>query len=188
MCFLLSKSSYGSPPHSANKKKQKDSRHKHSPGAQKPSFMRLLLLVFLSALLIQLLSFFSFFLLEIIIKKKTTMKNANDNFGSSNGSENFYCHKPSLMLYTDGVKELAESSSAYWLIDLIISHQCHREINLERFQVWDLKRVKDNVFTILATDGNHNKVTSQEIPFSDFPYDMATIWLVDGCMMLPCEY
>ena len=116
------------------------------------------------------------------------MKNANDNFGSSNGSENFYCHNPSLMLYTDGVKELAESSSAYWLIDLIISHQCHREINLERFQVWDLKRVKDNVFTILATDGNHNKVTSQEIPFSDFPYDLATLWLVDGCLMLPSEY
>ncbi|MBK8611790.1 MAG: hypothetical protein IPL84_18145 [Chitinophagaceae bacterium] len=52
----------------------------------------------------------------------------------------------------------------------------------------DLKRVKDNAFTILATDGNHNKVTSQEIPFSDFPYDLATLWLVDGCLMLPGEY
>ena len=116
------------------------------------------------------------------------MRNANHFLGSHNGSENFYCHKPSLMLYTDGVKELAEKAGAYWLIDLIISHQCHRDINLERFQVWDLKRVQDNVFTILATDGNHNKVISQEIPFSDFPYDLATIWLVDGCMMLPCEY
>ena len=47
------------------------------------------------------------------------------------------CHKPSLILYTDGWwKELAEDCSAYWLIDLIISHQCHRDINLERFQVW----------------------------------------------------
>jgi len=116
------------------------------------------------------------------------MKNANHFFGSHNGSENFYCHKPSLMLYTDGVKEMVEGCGAYWLIDLIISHQCHKDINLERFQVWDLKRVKENVFTILATDGNHNKVTSQEIPFSDFPYDLATIWLVDGCLMLPSEY
>ena len=40
------------------------------------------------------------------------MKNANDKFGNRNGSENFYYHKPSLMLYTDGVKQLAESSSA----------------------------------------------------------------------------
>ena len=60
----------------------------------------------------------------------------------NNGSENFYCHKPSLILYTDGVKELAEGCGAYWLIDLIISHQCHNDVNLERFQVWDLKRVK----------------------------------------------
>ena len=116
------------------------------------------------------------------------MRNANDNFGCSNGSENFYCHKPSLILYTDGVKELAQKCGAYWLIDLIISHQCHKEIKLERFQVWNLKRVGDNVFKIVATDGNENKVTSQKIPFSDFPYDLATVWLVDGCMMLPTEY
>lgn len=56
------------------------------------------------------------------------MKNANHYFGSGNGSENYYCHKPSLILYTDGVKELAEQCGAYWLIDLIISHQCHKEI------------------------------------------------------------
>ena len=116
------------------------------------------------------------------------MTNANDNFGSSNGSENFYAHNFSKTLYTEGVKDMAESCEAYWLIDLILSHQYHKNVNLEPFQVWDLKRIKDNVFTILATDGNHNKVTSQEIPFSDFPFDMATIWLVDGCMMLPCEY
>ena len=54
------------------------------------------------------------------------MKNANHYFGSGNGSENFYCHKTSLILYTDGVKEMAEKCSAYWLIDLIISHQCHK--------------------------------------------------------------
>ena len=80
---------------------------------------------------------------------------------------------------------LCRSLLAAWLC---ISHQCHKDVNLERFQVWDLKRVKDNAFTILATDGNHNKVTSQEIPFSDFPYDLATLWLVDGCLMLPSEY
>ena len=116
------------------------------------------------------------------------MKNANNQFGSCNGSENFYCHRPSLFLYTDGVKAMAEGSEAYWLIDLIISHQSKKDVNLERFQVWELSRVKDNVFSIVATDGNKNKVASQQIPFSDFLYDQATIWLVDGCLMLPCEY
>jgi hypothetical protein len=183
-------------------KKTKDSRHKHSPAAQffvmvflpknhakKPSFMRLLLLFFLAALLIEQLSFFSFFLLENILNKKTsTMSNANDHIQTGNGSENFYCHRPSLMLYTDGVKDLAEACQAYWLIDLIISHQCKKAVNLERFQVWELKREKADKFFVKATDGNNNPVASQKIPFSDFPYDLATIWLVDGCMMLPTEY
>ena len=116
------------------------------------------------------------------------MKNANHFFGSGNGSENYFCHRPSLILYTDGVKSLAESCQAYWLIDLIISHQCKQEVNLERFQVWDLRRVQANYFFIYATDGNRNRVARQKIPYSDFPYDAATIWLVDGCLMLPNEY
>ena len=116
------------------------------------------------------------------------MRNANHYFGSHNGSENFYQYNLSKLVYTDGIKQLAEGCSSYWLIDLIVSHQCCQKVKSESFQVWDLKRVKDNAFTILATDGNHNKVTSQEIPFSDFPYDIATLWLVDGCMMLPSEY
>ena len=116
------------------------------------------------------------------------MENENNFFGSCNGSDNFYCHRPSLILYTDGVKALAEKAEAYWLIDLIISHQCKKDVNLERFQVWELQRVKNYVFQITATDGNKNKVAFQKIPFSGFAYDQATIWLVDGCLMLPCEY
>ena len=92
------------------------------------------------------------------------------------------------MLYTDGVKDLAEGCQAYWLIDLIISHQCKKDVNLERFQVWELRRVEADKFFIKASDGNHNLVASQKIPFSDFLYDLATIWLVDGCLMLPSEY
>ncbi len=110
------------------------------------------------------------------------MQNAKHFFSSDNGLENCYYPKPSLTLYTDGVRQLAEVCGAYWLIDLIISHQCHRKINIECFQVWDLKRVEDNTFTMLATDGDHNKPTNQELPFSDFPYNLAMIWLVDGCL------
>jgi hypothetical protein len=116
------------------------------------------------------------------------MKNANENYGQSNGSDNFYCHRPSLVLYTEGVKLLAEDCEAYWLIDLIISHQCKWQINLERFQVWNLTRLTGKKFKIVATDGNDIRLVIQQITCSDFPYDQATIWLVDGCLMLPCEY
>lgn len=116
------------------------------------------------------------------------MTRANDFFGASNGSETFYSHKPSLILFTEGIKALADACQAYWLIDLIISHQSTKEVNLERFQVWELNRSKGSRFEIIATDGNGNEVVSQSIPFSDFQYDCASIWLVDGCLMLPCEY
>lgn len=116
------------------------------------------------------------------------MKNANHYIGSHNGSENFYRHNLSQFVYTDGVKSIADQCSAYWLIDLIVSHQLHANVRKEPFQVWDLKRLHDNAFSIVATDGNYHSLTSQDIPFSDFPYDMATVWLVDGCLMLPSEY
>lgn len=117
------------------------------------------------------------------------MKNANDFIAvGSNGSDTFYCHRPSLILYSEGVHELAEKCEAFWLIDLIISHQCVPDVNLQRFQVWDLQRVKDNKFKIVATDGNDNEVVSQKIPYSDFPYDACSIWLVDGVLMMPSEY
>ena len=115
------------------------------------------------------------------------MKNANDFFGTHNGSENLYRHSFTNFIYTEGVHSLAQDCKAYWLIDLIISHQVDDVVNKEPFQVWDLKRVANDSFTIVATDGNYNKVTSQEIPFSDFPYDLATLWLVDSCIILPKE-
>ena len=116
------------------------------------------------------------------------MTNANNNFGSSNGSENFYSHKPSKVIYTDGVKELAGACGAYWLIDLIVSYQCKKQIQQQAFQVWELQRKAGQVFEVNASDGNHNTIATQQIPFSDFPYDQATLWLVDGCLMLPKEY
>ena len=56
------------------------------------------------------------------------MKNANHFFGSHNGSENFYRHILSGLIYTDGVKDLADGCQAYWLIDLIVSHQCEEKV------------------------------------------------------------
>ncbi len=116
------------------------------------------------------------------------MTTANHHFGLSNGSDNFYSHNPSLILYTESVKALADQCQAYWLIDLIISHQCKQEINNQRFQTWQLMRKKDTSYHIFATDGNDIIIVNQYIPYSDFPYDAATLWLVDGCLLLPAEY
>jgi len=41
-------------------------------------------------------------------------------------------------LLTDGVKFLADRAKAYWLIDIIASHQTNKRVSTESFQVWHL--------------------------------------------------
>src|SRR5436190_16026946 len=98
------------------------------------------------------------------------MTNANDHYGSHNGSEHIYSCRPFPITYTDGVRELIQNCQAYWLIDLIISYQEQERINKQHFQVWELKRVIEDSFNVVATDGNNNFIMSQSIPFSDFPF------------------
>ena len=116
------------------------------------------------------------------------MTNANEHYGSGNGTENIYSCRPFPVAYTDGVRDMIENCKAYWLIDLIISHQYYKNANCQPFQVWQLKRANGDSFNVIATNGNNNRIASQHIPFSDFPFDMATIWLVDDTILLPCEY
>ena len=118
----------------------------------------------------------------------TTTRNANDHFGSHNGSENIYACRPFPVTYTDGVRDMIQNCKAYWLIDLIMSYQTYKNVNQENFQVWELKRIEYDCFMVYASDGNNAILTSQEIPYSDFPFDMATIWLVNDTLLLPNEY
>ena len=111
---------------------------------------------------------------------------ANNHFGSSNGSENFYQHLT--IIYSDGVKSLTEECKSYWLLDLIASYQNTKKMLREPFQVWELLRKDECEFDVVVTDGNHHILETQQIPYSDFPYDKATLWLVDRTLLMPCEY
>jgi hypothetical protein len=115
------------------------------------------------------------------------MNSANEHFSQYTGTEHYYKHCTGI-LYTDGVKAIAEHCSAYWLIDLIVSWQVYKKVNCEPFQQWKLSRVNDTHFKVAATDGNSNSIATQDIPFSDFPYDECTIWVCDQIILLPSEY
>jgi hypothetical protein len=115
------------------------------------------------------------------------MNNANDHFSQYTGTQHYYKHFTGI-LYTDGVKAIAEHCSAYWLIDLIVSWQVYKKVNRESFQQWKLYRVAATHFKVIATDGNNNLIASQDIPFSDFPFDSCSLWLCDQIILLPSEY
>lgn len=117
------------------------------------------------------------------------MTNANDFYGSPMGSDNYYKHSVLFpQNHTDGVRDMIEFCKAYWLLDLICSHQSDKKVREQEFQVWKLHREDDHTAVVVCEDGNDNVVTSQEIPYTDFPYTDATIWLTNGVMLLPTEY
>lgn len=95
------------------------------------------------------------------------------------------------ILYTDGIGYLAEKAGAYWLIDLVGSHQ--PKLQGVPFQVWSIKVHEDDsaLVTMVEDTGEPIKV-SQGIPFTDFPLrDFSFYYIHDGhegVMLLKSEY
>jgi hypothetical protein len=109
------------------------------------------------------------------------------------GTVDYYEHSTKRVTYTDGVKTVAETCGAYWLIDAIASHQRSERVKNEEFQVWKLEHAptlkKPRRALLTATDGNNRKIGQQEIPFTDFPLpEGITIWVEGNVILLPIEH
>ena len=106
------------------------------------------------------------------------------------GSENWYRH--SLVrdvLYTDGVRYVAETAGAYWLIDEIaLAQRYEKRVAAEEFQHWKLTVKADQTATLACDDGNGNAVYSKKIEFTDFPLEEIVFYCANNTIMLPSEY
>ena len=105
------------------------------------------------------------------------------------GSEVFYRHWAKLVIYTEGVKFLADKAHAYWLIDHIAIHQMVPKIHDLEFQNWKL--VVDLLThrgTITVDDGNGNIAEIEDINWTDFPLEEITLFYTGRTLMLPSEY
>jgi hypothetical protein len=105
------------------------------------------------------------------------------------GSENQYKHWLGIR-YTDGVKHLATTAKAYWLIDAIASHQNKLLLSnprLREFQMWRLV-VDNSSATLICFEDIDVEVRRQEIPYTDFPLPEVTLYLVGKVLMLMSEY
>ncbi|HYH66075.1 MAG TPA: hypothetical protein VD866_15380 [Urbifossiella sp.] len=102
------------------------------------------------------------------------------------------------LIYTEGVRHLAQTAGAVWLITLIDSHQGNPKARAEEFQVWRLVvNVADNTGVVTMTDGNNDTaIITQRIPYTDYAKageDQCELYLVQtpgqpSVLMLPCEY
>ena len=82
------------------------------------------------------------------------------------GTDHYYRHSINRhVLFTDGVKHLADKAGAYWLLDEIAL--------IQRYN----RRV-----------GNGNVVFSKNIEFTDFPLDEVKLWFANDVIYLPSEH
>lgn len=105
-------------------------------------------------------------------------------------TEQHHRHAVGPMLYTDGVKLLAEAAQCYWLLDLIGSYQPSLAKE-EDFQSWVLDfNIMTSKWEASCSDGDKRELVRQVIDYSDFPRELAPqrLWLTNGVLLLPEEY
>ena len=114
---------------------------------------------------------------------KSTITKADLN--QFTGTEQYYRHVLSGLVYTDGVKYVAETAGAYWLIDVVASYQL---LDVP-FQVWKLCK-KGDIWCVTCTDDNDKLVLEQDIEYTDFPDDLMPfeLYFQNGVIFLPSEY
>ena len=105
------------------------------------------------------------------------------------GTDNYYKHWTGKLLYTDGVRAMAEQAGAFWLIDLIASHQTP-PVRQCGFQLSELTRNKtgNGAVVTMREDTDEPAQVTQRIEFTDFPEPTFKLYLIDGVLLLPSEY
>jgi hypothetical protein len=106
------------------------------------------------------------------------------------GSENWYRHGINRrVLYTDGVRYVAEHGGAFWLVDEIAIRQSIAAVRAELFQSWKLKvNATDRTALLTCDNGNGRIVHTYVVPYTDFPLDEIVLWFSNDTILLPDEY
>jgi hypothetical protein len=104
------------------------------------------------------------------------------------GTENHYKHWTGRILYTDGVKYLADTAEAHWLLDAIASYQYLPRVKKEPFQLWVLKIKDESAVLTMQSDSDKKPIVTQKIEFTDFPLAEIKLYVCNGVILLPSEY
>lgn len=104
------------------------------------------------------------------------------------------------LLFTDGIKYLADEVGAHWLIDLVASHQVALKVRRQPFQLWTIRKLPEEATNMAVvecrTDTGKAPIKRQYLPYTDFPFgeQESFSWYVCNnhisgkTMMLKSEY
>ncbi len=106
------------------------------------------------------------------------------------GSDTFYRYGlAGEVLFTEGVKYVADTAGAYWLLDTIrIANVYEPKVRAEEFQLWTISVRSDATGIVTCDDGNGCIVYEQVMNFTDFPELGIKLYFCDGTILLPSEY
>ena len=134
-------------------------------------------------------------------KKRSRAKLTHADLSQFTGDlERFYRPFNRKVIYTPGVKYLAEKAEAYWLMDDIASYYgskqmieaMNRDPRLRSLQFWRLDVAGNSAVLIAFADVGEEPFIRQEIQYTDFPLDYVEIWAgFDGqvwTLYLPSEH
>jgi len=103
-------------------------------------------------------------------------------------SEHFYSHPSQALVYTPGVKFLAERFRLSWLVDLIAAWQWRamRDPDLAIFQLWKLSTAGAKPVVICLKD-SENVAFYLPVPRHDSELECVSLYVEFGVLMLPSE-
>lgn len=125
-----------------------------------------------------------------------TVKELQEELACEIGTASYYRAPLGRLVYTDGVKHLAETVEAYWLIDLVESYIRKISTNM---RIWHFSIIRLNVglpdffgdrkceFDIREDDGIEPFIV-QELDYTDFPEGVFELYFSEGVLMLKTEY
>lgn len=107
-----------------------------------------------------------------------------------NGTELYYKHSLTPLLYTDGILFFADTLSAHWLIDFIAL----RVTNIREFPFLlkhDFLTIRilchESQAIVCFDDGNYNFIYSEIVDFTDFRLNHFKMYYENGVLCLPTE-
>ncbi len=106
------------------------------------------------------------------------------------GSKTFYRHATvRKVIFTEGVKYVADTVGAYWLIDEIAAAQKHAsKVRDENFQKWELIVSNGGSAVLICEDGNKHMFYGRRISCTDFPEPGIIFCFCNNMLLLPSEY
>lgn len=101
------------------------------------------------------------------------------------GTDNYYKHPLSKLMYTDSVRDFCQEYGAYWTVDVVASY--FHTIKKYPFLVVSFDVVDGKCDFYAQEDTGLERVVEQYIPFTDLTVSIK-FYLIDSVLLFPSDY